>query len=283
MSGSQVPFALAMASVSGSAPFVALVFDDGAAVSLHSVRALAGDLGLKLPQGTVFNLIEDWDRSFPALCHLVQVLAHGDEAQGHRGHFVAEDLLTMERLLPEARQVIRVGDGPTRVLPPAVQVGAGASVMLDERMQAAVPNLCIAAVMGRLCRNADAEAAEAAVAGWTLATELVRADQTGLARCSTPGSLMLGPLFVPAPFAADLMTGEALLATTGAPAMQGPLSTFAAPMADSIALLSQDCLLTPGDVIVAGDPPREDILPAGQIDTLETVAAGFGRQTVSLF
>jgi len=41
MSESQIPFALAMASVSGSAPFVALIFDDGAAVSLHSVRALA--------------------------------------------------------------------------------------------------------------------------------------------------------------------------------------------------------------------------------------------------
>jgi len=117
MSESQIPFALAMASVSGSAPFVALIFDDGAAVSLHSVRALAVELGLVIPQGTVFDLIEDWERVFPALCALVNALAHSDAAQGHRGDFVAEDLLTMERLLPEARQIFRIGDGPMRSLP----------------------------------------------------------------------------------------------------------------------------------------------------------------------
>lgn len=279
----RVPFALAMASVSGSAPFVALVFDDGAAVSLHSVRALAGELGLKLPRGTVFDLVEDWDRSFPVLADLVQVLAHGDEARGHRGHFVAEDLLTMERLLPEARQVIRVGDGAPRVLPAAVQVGAGASVLLDDAMQAAVPNLCFAAVVGRMCRDLDKTAAAGAIAGWTLATELLRLDRTGLGRCSSPGALVLGPLFVPAPFANELLSGEALLATTGAPAMRRVLSDFATPMPGHIAALSRDCLLTPGDVIVAGGLPPGDIPPAGKIDTLEAVAAGFGRQTVSLY
>jgi len=272
-----------MASVSGSAPFVALIFDDGAAVSLHSVRALAVELGLVIPQGTVFDLIEDWERVFPALCALVNALAHSDAAQGHRGDFVAEDLLTMERLLPEARQIFRIGDGPMRSLPTSAQVGASASVYLDEAMKSARPNLCLAAVMGRMARRVDAENADRAIAGWTLATELVATKESGLARCSAPGALALGPLFVPAPFAEALMEGDALLALTGAPSQRRQLRSFAEGLAEQIAQLSQTCLLLPGDVIVGGTPADPSLNPAEQIDTIEAVAGGFGRQTVSLY
>ncbi|RZN31445.1 fumarylacetoacetate hydrolase family protein [Bradyrhizobium sp. Leo121] len=284
MSGQpQVPFSLAMSSVSGSAPFVALVFDDGAAVSLHSVRALATELGLVVPQGTVFDLVEDWERAFPALCVLVNALAYSKTAQGHRGNFVAEDLLTMERLLPEARQTFRIGDGPVRALPASVQVGASASVLLDDAMKEAQPNLCLGAVIGRMCRRVDATNARHAIAGWALATELVRTGENGLTRCSAPGSLILGPLFVPAPFAEGLFDGEALLALTGAPAQTRQVKGLAEGLEDQIAALSEYSLLLPGDVIVSGPSANPSLFAADQIDTIEAVAGGFGRQTVSLF
>lgn len=277
-----VPFGLAMASVSGSTPFIALVFNDGAAVSLHSVRPLASELGLKLPHSTVFELIENWDHSFTALVTLVQALAYGDEAQGHRGNFVSEDLLTMERLLPEARQTIRVGDGMSRLVAASAQVGANASIKISENMLKAKPNVCLGAIMGNMCHNADRDTVAASIAGWTLATEMVRLDQDGMTRCAAPGALIVGPVFVPAPFAPSLLEGEVLLALTGAPAFQGSLHRYAAELADEIAVLSEDMLLLPGDIVVCGPPASEEVMSAGTVDTVEAVAAGFGRQTVSL-
>lgn len=279
----KVPFALAMASVSGSTPFVVLVFDDGAAVSLHSVRALALELGLKLPEGTVFDLIEDWDRTFPALATLVHVLAHGDQAQGHRGDFVAEDLLTMELLLGEARQIIRVGDGEPRISSITAQVGASASINLNETMQSANANPCLAAIVGKLCHHVNNDTAEASIAGFTLTTEIVQTDKNGFERSGAPGSVIVGPLFVPAIFAAPFLEGDVMLALTGAPAVQTSLASCVANLGEQISTLSQSILLLPGDIVITGPPASTETTKLGNVDTIEVVAKGFGRQTISLY
>ena len=63
-----VPFALGTFTVSGSPGFLALVFEDGAAVSLHSILPLAGKLGLTISSSrSLSDLLQDWDRNFAAL------------------------------------------------------------------------------------------------------------------------------------------------------------------------------------------------------------------------
>ena len=277
-----VPFALGMVSVSGSAPFVALVFDDGAAVSLRSLRALAIELGLSIPSGGLFDLLQDWDRVFPALARLVQVVAYDDSARGHRSHFVAEEFLTAEQLVPEARQIIRIRDGRPSALPVTVQGAASSSLRFAESMLSARANFCLGAIMGRMCRHADIPTARGAIAGWTLATEFVRADEKGFERLSTPGSLVLGPLFVPAAFAGDLAGVEYVVALMASPILRGDMGVIAAGVADSISALSRNALLLPGDVVIVGSDPSTTMPDSATADVVETTASGFGRQTISL-
>ncbi len=279
---SPVTFALGMASSNGSPPSVVLFFDDGATVALHSVRGLAVEMGLRLHQQTVFDLLQDWDRSIVALTELVQALAYSDRARGHRGHFVTEDVWTSERLAPEARQIFRLLESGAEVLPVTVQGAASAILVLNAATRRARPNLCLAAVLGRACRHADEVAACSAIAGWTLATELVQTERAGLGRLSAPASLILGPLLVPSAFAGDLSGIPYVLALMGRPVIRGTLDTLARPVAAGISSLSQDALLLPGDVVVAGPGPPPDMLEAESTDVIEAFASGFGRQKVSL-
>jgi 2-keto-4-pentenoate hydratase/2-oxohepta-3-ene-1,7-dioic acid hydratase in catechol pathway len=280
--GPPVTFSLGMTSVEGSPPFAALVFDDGAAVSLHSVRGLAMEMGRVLPDGGVDALLQDWDRTLPALMELVQALAYDDRARGHRRHFVEEHILTPERLLPGARQIFRLVGGAAVCLPVSVQGSSAGTLVLDDAMRKARPNFCLAAVIGRMIRNVDENGARDAIAGWTLATELVRAGVDGFAARAAPGSLVLGPFMVPRAFAGDLEAIPFRLNLMGRTAAQGLLDTLARPVAAGIAELSRHALLLPGDVIVAGPGVAPDAPEAEGIDVIEAWASGFGRQKTSL-
>lgn len=277
-----VPFALGMASSNGSPPFPLLVFDDGAAVALHSVRALATELGLPLPCDSVFALLQDWDRSIAALATLAQALAYDDRARGHRGYFAPEDLFHPERLVPETRQMFRLQGEQSVAVPVSSQGGAQSSLALDQSAQDSVPSFALCAVMGRMCRDAEPEAAARAIAGWTLGVELQRSRQSGVGRHGAPGSLVLGPVIVPAIFTGDLAGCSFRFATMGNVVAAGPLSRWSSDAAGRIAALSREALLLPGDIIVFGEAPAEGTPPAGAVDMLEATAPGFGQIKVSL-
>lgn len=277
-----VTFSLGMASTNGSPPHLVLFFDDGVAVSMHSVRALAIELGLALPHRSVFEILHDWDRAFPALMELVQELAYGERAQGHRGNFITDDLLYAERLLPETRQIFRLTEHGPMSLPVTVQTAATASVALDKSMQKARANFCLAAIVGRICSNVDETQAHGAMAGWTLATEIVRPDGASFARRSSPGSLVIGPVMVPAAFAGDLRGIEYVFALMGKPVSRGDLGALAGLAPQAISSLSHDCLLVPGDIVLVGPEPSGELPEAGSIDVVDAMASGFGHQKISL-
>ena len=277
-----VPFALGMFSVSNSPTFPALVFDDGAAVALEALSALIVRLGLSLPRVSVFELLQTWDRTLPQLVELVQTLAYDDAAGGHRAAFQSEDFLTAERLLPETRQIYRLRDGQPTLVPASAQGAASGRIRLDENLCKGQANLCLAAVMGRMCHRAGDDDARSAIAGWTLATEIVRPDRAGLTRNSAPGSLFLGPLLVPTVFGGDLTGVTYLLALMTNPVQTGEFGDLARAVPAHIAALSHDALLLPGDVVVLGADPAADIPEAESVDVFEAVAAGFGRQIISM-
>lgn len=274
-----VTFALGMSSAYGGPAFPVLYFDDGAAVALHAVRALATDLNIPLPHASVGDILRDWDRAFAALAELAQVLAYDDKARGHRGEFVPEDLLTPALLLQDARQIFRLKGDKRLVLPVSVQAAAAGSIKLDQTMMAARPNVCLAAVLGRECHAVDERAARSAIAGWTLVTELCGQDGNCL---NSPGAVILGPLLVPAVFAGELNDISYALALMGQQVAQGTLEAFAMNAGQSIAGLSHECLLLPGDVVILGPGPANGDIKAGAVDTIEAYASGFGVQRIAL-
>lgn len=277
-----VPFNIAMVSTSGSPPFVALVFDDGAAVALNSVRRLAKEVGLFVPPGDLSELLLSWNIAFPALAELVQILAYDDRARGHRSHFVAEELLTVEMLLPGSRQIFRLSDTGNTLLPVSAQVNAAAQVVLGEAQQKARANVCLGVIMGAACRDSSPEDALKSIAGWTLVTELVCTDEDGLGRSGWPGALVVGPQFVPSAFAPDLKGIEYVQALMATPMHRGDLGDLTANLGEQIASLSRTCAILPGDLLIAGTAPSLEQPTIGEIDTVEALASGFGRQAISL-
>ncbi len=277
-----VPFALGMYAVSGSPPFSTLIFDDGAAVALEALAPLITRLNLSLPRASVFELVQHWDRTLPQLVDLVQTLAYADEARGHRAAFQSEEFLTAQRLLPEARQVYRVRETDTALIPTSAQGAAAGRIRLDDNLRKGRVGLCLAAVIGRMCHKADTETARASIAGWTMATEIVRPDRTGFVRNAAPGSVFLGPMMVPAIFGGDLTGVTYLLALMTNPVQQGDFADLARTAPDQIARLSHDALLLPGDVVILGDDPVGDAPDAEHIDVVEAMAKGLGRQIISL-
>ena len=277
-----VPFSLGMFSVSGSPAHVGLVFDEGAAVALEALAPLIVRLGLNLPRSSLFELLQGWDRTLPQLVELTEHVAYDDAAAGHRAAFQSEDFLTPKRLLPEARQVYRLRAVGPSLVPTSAQGAATGRIRLDERLRKGRVNLCLAAIMGRMCHRTDVEAARTAIAGWTLATEIVRPNEDGMRRNSAPGSLFLGPVMVPAVFGGDLTGVSYLLALMTNTVQKGEFGDLARAAPSQIAMLSEDTLLLPGDVIVMGDDPADGLPDAEAIDVVEAVATGFGRQMISM-
>ena len=265
-----VPFAIGMASTSGSPPFVALVFDDDVAVSLHAIRPLAAELGLRIPKGTLFDLLQAWEPSLYALSTLVQVLAYDDRGRGHRGHVMPEGLLSAEAPMPEARQIIRVGAKPPILLPVTTQTSAHATMALSESARKARPSPTLAAVIG-----------PAGIAGWMLALELVGAAQDPIDAHGAPGTLALGPLML-----ADAFSGnDAAELTFGVMGRATRTLNFGALKRDLTAAheaLKTRIQLLPGDVLVLGQEPDPDTPEAGQIDTFELSGPGLGHARISL-
>lgn len=256
---------------------MALVLDDEAAVALPALAGLASRLGLAIPPG-MSEALAEWDIAGASLGTLVMALADDDIAIGHRGAVVPVELLTPALLLPGLRQIVRLRNkAAAECLPVTVQGAPGGTVRVTSAMGLARPNLCLGAVLGRGLYRATPAEALAAVAGWTLALELVGPDGH-VSRA--PGSLALGPYLVPAAFA-DL-NAEAVLGLMGRSVLTTPLLRLAKGLADDLAALSQDMLLTPGDVVVSGPDAPEDRPQVNSLDVIETVAPGFGRLRVSL-
>lgn len=270
------PFGLATVTAYGSPSFTALILDDEAAVALTALTGLAARMGLAVPPG-LSEALTVWDNALPALTALVSALAGDDIAIGHRGDIVPTALLTPALLLPGTRQILRLREQRTECLPVTVQAAAGGIVRLAPQMRAARANLCLAAVLGRALYRAEPDAAQAAIAGWALALELVM-PQGNVSHA--PGTLALGPYLVPAS-CADLGV-EAVLGLMGRRVLAAPLSHFAQGAAASLATLSQGMLLTPGDVILMGPDAAQDWPTIGELDVIEAVAPGFGRLRLSL-
>ena len=281
-----VPFALGTFSVSGSPGFVALVFEDGATVSLHAVLPLAAKLGLHLGDMTsLFDLLQDWDRNFATLCRLADCLAYDDAANGYRGDFTSEDFLHALKPLRGTRQIFRALAGAdTFMSVPTTVLGDPADpILLSDELRQLKPNFCLAAIFGRMGRNMSAEQSENSIAGYMMATELVRSDMnSGMGRLSAPGTLITGPLFVPQAFLRDFVSMQFMIALNGDEIQRDTLARMADGVFKKASELSHRVLLLPGDVLLTGlaDKPETQAVVEG--DILETIASGFGRQHINI-
>ncbi|PVH28686.1 fumarylacetoacetate hydrolase family protein [Pararhodobacter oceanensis] len=268
-----VTFALRMGSMIGCPPFPVLDFDDGASVALHAVRPLAETLGLRIPEGTIFDLVQDWERGFPALAELVQALAYSPMAVGHRGDFVPSELITDESLLPAARQVFLRRGACVETPPISTVAKASGPLTLGDQMKPARPSFCLAAVIGKQATGVPQEAAPSVIAGWAIGVELRAADSAGR---PVPGALIIGPNLVPAAFASDLSGIPYTMGMMGREVAHGALSDLSAQMPGFLAEVSAMTTLLPGDLLVIPATPSPDTPAAGTVDTLEALASGFG-------
>lgn len=277
-----VTFALGMASVAGSPPYPVLLFDDGAAVSLHALRGLAAKLGMSLPTQSIFALLQSWNLNFHQLIELVQALAYDDVAKGHRGEFTTEDFLALEDLLPQARQVFRCEGAAHMSLPVSVLGPPNGVLHLGEHLKSGHPNFCLGAIMGQACEDIPQSEALSCIAGWTIVTEFVRTDVEGLAQRGVPRSTVLGPVMVPTAFGGQLDSIPFELTAMGGKVITGTLDQFTGLAAAAISELSHACLLQNGDVVIVGGGPDARYPELGTVDVVEAYASGFGRQQTSL-
>lgn len=277
-----VTFALHTGSMIGCPPFPVLVFDDGASVAFHAVHPLAERLGLHIPNGSIFDLLQDWDRNFPALAELVQALAYSDLARGHRGEFVPSEMITIEALVPEARQVFRMTPRGAAPLPATAMTGPAGTVLLDDAMQQATPAPCLAAVIGKGCKNVDAADVHHVIAGWALGVEIPAPSDDALPRTGSAGSLIIGPHLVPAGFANKLAGIAYRFGVMGREIDTGDLGEFATQLAPAIAATSERVRLLPGDIVTIAADPSPDVPNAGAVDMIEVLAPGLGYLKISL-
>lgn len=279
-----ISFALGMFSACGSPPFLALVFDDGAAVSLHSVRGLMARLNIRINASTLFDVLQSWEENFQELQRLVTLLAYDDEARGYRGSFVDVTTLVPSSLLPNPRQVFRVGSGQAYSLPPTVVGFSSHIFQLPPGLQDARPNLALAAVVGSIVNETQLERAHPPIAGYILTLELGLTNQPELRYNGYPGTVILGPLFIPTEFLNDFTEQKFCMAMMSNTVQLINFEGWNQKISDEISDLSRNILILPGDIVLYTDPSslNKQLPPVSAFDVIEASNEIFGKIIVNI-
>ena len=268
-----IPFALAQANISGSPAFPLIVLDDEAAISLDAAAPLAARLGHAFSDiGSLQGLLNDWDRSLPALRAVVSALDDPELGKYVRSSVTALEFFDCHAPLPAQRQVIVAGE-KAEMVPATTLAGPTAKIPIPPSETSLVAGLAIAIVIGAPTYRATPDEAAQAIAGLTVATRY----QTIGGDTWAPAFLPTGPYILPFEFAEADLGGR--ISFNGETGQDGTFSK-----ADAIAAtatVSARCQLFPGDLIICPMGPM-GTTPLGDGDIIETAIAGLGRQTTNI-
>lgn len=287
-----IPFVLGMFTVSGSPAFPALVLDDEAAISIDAVAPLAASLGLALTGAdSVFGLLQNWEHNYLALSATVMALNDAAAGKYYRSAFTAVEFLTPVAPLATSRQVLCETFGaagePSEFVPKLAStvVGPKAKIHLPRHCRRVVAQPKIGVVIGHPTYGMHAENAATAIAGYVTVTDVFALDaHSRLGAYSAPSFLPIGPYFVPHAFAGNVDALDMRLVVNGEWAIEVNLSRRSHDLAETVARISREVQLFPGDIICCGFDHSEALAGRhglGDGDILETAVHGLGQQTLN--
>jgi len=166
-------------------------------------------------------------------------------------------------------------------------VGPKAKIHLPKRAGKVVAEAKIGAVIGQPSYLSDAAEAAAAVAGYITVTDVTMLDgreQAWFEGKSQPSFLPTGPYFVPRAFAGETANLDINIAVNGEKSFPARLGDRSESIETSLARLSQDYQLFPGDIIccgIEGGPGLLGLPGLGDGDIIETAVRGLGQQTLN--
>ena len=267
--------ASALQTVTTSAEVARLIDSDGIGVRLLELEA-------PVRPRQLFCTIGNYRR---------QVVQAAEDAAGTGG-----GRLRQARSQAEAGVALRREHGEPYVCltSPARVTGPAATVHVDE------PTLDweveIAVVLGAEGRQVDPEAAGGLIAGYCTANDLTvrgrvaRPDLPALGSDwvqskGAPGTLPLGPWFVPAWHVGDIASLRLRLWVNGELMQDDTARDMIFPVSEQVAYLSRHTALQPGDVLCTGSPAGFGshygrYLRSG--DTVAAEVAGLGRQCITV-
>lgn len=295
-----VPFALGMFSAAGSPPFLGIVLDDEAVVSLHGLAPLAATLGLKLDgRQSLFDLLQNWETNFLSLCRLVQALADDHIGHGYRGTVTPIDLLQVHAPISVPRQIICVtetydphaaGSEPLirfAARLPSTLSGPSDKIVLPALRDDVTGCAQLGVVLGRTAHYVPRHRARHCIAGYMVTNRILShaADTQateGMAFLGAPTFLPTGPLFVPSTFLPSPSHLFARMTLNGEVVQNEPLATVLHTLPERIEALTARHLMLPGDVVCIGTPVGRVSAPRPLLidgDVVEAAIDGLGRQT----
>lgn len=291
----QIPFILGMFTVSGSPAFPALVLDDEAAISIEAVAPLAARLGMALTgRESIYGLLQNWEHNFVALSATVIALDDAAAGKYFRSALTAVEFLTPCAPIEAPRQILCELTGIGMSKEPrfttklaSTVVGPKAKIHLPKRPGKVVAEARIGAVIGQPAYLCDADEAAAAIAGYVTVTDVTMLDarqEAWLEGKSQPSFLPTGPYFVPRAFAGDIAAADINIAVNGEKSFPARFGDRAETIEASLARLSQDFQLFPGDILCCGvdsGPLLNDLPALGDGDIIETAVNGLGQQTLN--
>jgi len=273
LSENQIPFVLAMATMSGSPEFPIVVLDDEAAISVSALAPLSARLGQGLTgMGSLFGLLQDWQRNFLALCQAVMALDDQSLGKYTRSSVTALAFFDLVAPIAQPRQAFCWTDHLAS-RPVSMLAGPQAKVPMPPDADSLVVRSELGIVVGAPCYRAQGAEAQDAVAGFMVSTHFWDQGAPGLAPATAP----TGPYFVPKAFAPSVLNGN--ISFNGETLME---STFQRDQADeSLLRASAHCQLFPGDVMAV---PLSDYgtTPLGDGDIIETAISGLGQQKTNI-
>lgn len=273
MANEQIPFVMAMATISGSPPFPILVLDDEAAISVAAVASLAARLGTGLTGAeSIHGLLQDWSRNFEALSRVVTALDDAELGKYTRSAFAALEFFDLLAPIPVPRQIFEVQHAVT-CRPVSSLAGPRAKVPMPPDSTHLTAGTSLAAVVGAPSYRATHDEAAQSVAGLMVATRY--RDSAGGA--VAPALLPTGPYFVPMQFCPPELTAR--IAFNGETGVDSVATSAAAISA--LQKVSRECHLFPGDLVLMplGDQGN---IALGDGDIVETAIAGLGQQTTNI-
>lgn len=262
-----------MATVNGSPPFPILVLDNEAAISVDAVAPLAARLGVGLTgTGSVYDLLQDWQRNFAALCRAVRALDDAELGKYTRSAFAALEFFDVLAPISSPRQIFKVNNGIS-CRPVSALAGPRAKVPLPPDASYLTAGTDLAVVVGAPAYKASEQEVRLSVAGLMVATQY-RTDNG----CEIgPALLPTGPYFVPLPFCPDALVGR--IAFNGESSID--FSADISQVSDAVRQVSAVCHLFPGDLIVFPVGERGSA-PLSDGDIVETAIADLGQQTTNI-
>lgn len=289
------PFFLGMFTVSGSPAFPALILGDDAAISIDSIAPLAARIGLALTgKESISGLLQNWDHNFRALKATVAALADPVAGKYFRSALTATEFLVPCAPVDTPRQIFSeltgLGEsGLPRFIsrPASTLVGPKAKVHLPNRAGKVVGEVKVGIVIGGPAYQSEMEEARDAIAGYLTVTDITLVSEdmdTGFTAKSHPSFLPTGPYFVPAAFAGAPDSMEMNLIVNGESSLPSNTAQRRESLVGSVARLSKDVQLFPGDLICCGvesGPVLTKRTAFGDGDIIETAIHGLGQQTLN--